>query len=195
MLTYRLKLWYNVGYGKAKEEAALMGHKIPERPDDGRDEMGQYKKRDFFERQGAAKSMGKTLTQADYKALEVLREMVRGYWTAFVDVVTAEKWRAMIEVRIEQAMQKDAQGNKAFELLARYALGDKAPTGTERKTRLEILVKQILESPLVLDADEVTAIATVEERHGVLAHYSANASAPAPSESETSDGRGAGGEK
>lgn len=172
-----------------------MGHKIPERPNDGRGEDGRYKKRDFFERKGAAKSMGKTLTQGDYKALEALREMIRGYWTAFVDVVTAEKWRAMIEVRIEQAMVKDAQGNKAFELLARYALGDKAPTGTERKTRLEILVKQILESPLVLSADEVEIVAAVEERHGLLAPPGADAGTPAPSEVETGSGRGAGGEE
>ncbi len=172
-----------------------MGHKVPERPDDGRDEKGQYKKRDFFERKGMAKHLGKTLTQADYHALDVLRDMVRGYWMVFADELTSEDWKEIIRSKIELAKEKSAQGNKAAELLFRYALGDKAPTGTERKTRLEILVKQILESPLVLSADEVKIVAAVEERHRLLAPSGTDAGTPAPSEVEAGGGRGASGKK
>ena len=148
-----------------------------------------------FERKGLSRTLGRSLTATDAQALRVLREMVRGYWITFADELTDDDWRGAIRARINMAQKENAQGNKAFELLARYALGDKAPTGHEQKTRLEILVKQILESPLVLNASEIKAIAVVEERHGLLAAPGSDADSSAPDTIEVGSGGGAGGQE
>lgn len=148
-----------------------------------------------FERKGLSRTLGRSLTATDAQALRVLREMVRGYWITFADELTDDDWRGAIRARINMAQKENAQGNKAFELLARYALGDKAPTGHEQKTRLEILVKQILESPLVLSTSEIKAIEIVEERHGLLAAPGPDADSLAPDTIEVSSRRGAGGQE
>ena len=148
-----------------------------------------------FERRGVAKMLGRSLTATDVAALKTLREMVRHYWLAFANELTDDDWRAAIRARIDMAKQKNAQGNKAFELLARYALGDKAPTGHEQKTRLEILVKQVLESPLILNASEVAAIEVVETRHGLLAPSGPDANSLAPDTTKVGSGRGESGQE
>lgn len=153
------------------------------------------KTRKKFEREGMSKSLGRTMTRSDHRALETLRDMVRGYWLEFADELTSNDWREIIRARIELAKTKTASGNKAAELIFRYALGDKAPTGHEQKTRLEILIKQVLESPLVINADEIEAIAIVEERHGLLAASGPDADSSAPVTVEAGGGRGEGGEK
>ena len=145
-----------------------------------------------FERKGMSQVLGRTLTRGDHQALGVLREMVRGYWLEFADELTTGDWREIIRARIEVAKTHTAAGNKAAELIFRYALGDKAPTGHEQKTRLEILIKQVLESPLVLNASEIEAIEIVENRHGLLAPSGPDADSSAPDEVEASGGRGAG---
>lgn len=142
-----------------------------------------------------SQTLGRTLTRSDHRALGVLREMVRHYWLEFADVLTTSDWRAIISARIEQAKTQTSAGNKAAELLFRYALGDKAPTGYEQKTRLEILVKQVLESPLILNASEVAAIEVVETRHGLLAAPGPDADPLAPGTAEVDSGRGAGGQE
>lgn len=148
-----------------------------------------------FERKGMSQTLGKTLTRSDHHALGTLREMVRSYWLEFADELTTGDWREIIRARIDLAKTKTAAGNKAAELIFRYALGDKAPTGHEQKTRLEILVKQVLESPLLLNADEVKAIAVVEERHGLLATSGSDADSSASVTVEANSRRGAGGEE
>lgn len=148
-----------------------------------------------FERKGMSQVLGRTLTRGDHQALGVLREMVRGYWLEFADELTTGDWREIIRARIEVAKTHTAAGNKAAELIFRYALGDKAPTGHEQKTRLEILVKQVLESPFLLNADEIKAVATVTERHGLLAASGPDANSSAPDTAEAGGGRGAGGQK
>ena len=139
--------------------------------------------------------LGRTLTRGDHQALSTLREMVRGYWLEFADELTTGDWREIIRARIDLAKEKTTAGNKAAELIFRYALGDKAPTGHEQKTRLEILIKQVLESPLILNASEIEAIEVVENRHGLLAPSGPDASSLAPDEVEVGGGRGAGGQE
>lgn len=148
-----------------------------------------------FERKGMSQVLGRTLTRTDHAALKTLREMVRHYWLEFADELTTGDWREIIRARIELAKKQNTAGNKAAELLFRYALGDKAPTGHEQKTRLEILVKQVLESPLILNASEVEAIATVTERHGLLATPGPDADSSAPDTIEVGSGGGAGGQE
>lgn len=176
LLTPRQKVWYN---GVMAEP--LDGHK--------------RKTSRKFERKGMSQVLGKTLTRGDHQALGVLREMVRGYWLEFADELTTGDWREIIRARITLAKTQTAAGNKAAELIFRYALGDKAPTGHEQKTRLEILIKQVLESPLIINADEVEAIAVVENRHGLLAASGPDADSSAPDEVEVSSGRRAGGQE
>jgi len=173
LLTPRQKVWYN----EAMSEP-LDGHKR------------ETSKR--FERKGLSRTLGRSLTSTDVQALSTLREMVRGYWLEFADELTTGDWREIIRARIEVAKTPTAAGNKAAELIFRYALGDKAPTGHEQKTRLEILIKQVLESPLVLNASEIEAIEVVENRHGLLAASGSDAGSPAPDKAEASGGRGAG---
>ena len=139
--------------------------------------------------------LGRTLTRGDHQGLSTLREMVRGYWLEFADELTTGDWREIIRARIDLAKEKTTAGNKAAELIFRYALGDKAPTGHEQKTRLEILIKQVLESPLILNASEIEAIEVVENRHGLLAPSGPDAGSSAPNKAEVGGGRGAGGQE
>lgn len=176
LLTPRQKVWYN---GAMTEP--LDGHK--------------RKTSKRFERQGTARAMGKTLVRGDYKALEAIREAVRIYWACFVKEMSEDDFSDIVRVRIDLAKEKTTAGNKAAELIFRYALGDKAPTGHEQKTRLEILIKQVLESPLILNASEIEAIEIVENRHGLLASSGPDAGASAPDEVEAGGGRGAGGQE
>ena len=148
-----------------------------------------------FERKGMSQVLGRTMTRGDHQALGVLREMVRGYWLVFADELTTGDWRKIIRARIDAAKMPTAAGNKAAELIFRYALGDKAPTGHEQKTRLEILIKQVLESPLIVNADEIEAIEIVENRHGLLAASGPDADSPAPDEIEAGGGRGTSGQE
>lgn len=174
LLTPGQKVWYNEAMAEP-----LDGHK--------------RKTSKKFERKGMSQVLGRTLTRGDHAALGVLREMVRGYWLIFADELDPDNdWREIIRARIELAKTTTAAGNKAAELIFRYALGDKAPTGHEQKTRLEILIKQVLESPLILNASEIEAIEIVENRHGLLAPSGPDADSSAPDAVEAGGGRGAG---
>ena len=166
-----------------------MGHKQPERVPDGHDDKGRFSGLSA-ERAGASKLMGRTLTPVDYKALKQIQQAVRGYWAALVSEVDADDWREIIQARIKAAKEDTPQGLKNAELLFRYLLGDRAPSGEGQVTRLEILVAAILKSPLIPSQQEVEALAIVAERSWIPADGSPASDPSAPSESEASGGRG-----
>jgi len=169
-----------------------MGHQIPERLDE-RNGKGRFTGRSA-ERAGAAKVMGRTLTATDHKALQRIQEYVRGKWSILTEEVNDDDWRKIIRARVEVAQEKTPQGLKNAELLFRYLLGDKAPSGEGQRTRLEVLVAAILRSPLVARPEEIEAIKIVAERTWIPADSSTVPNSPAPVENEVGGGRGEGGE-
>lgn len=164
------------------------GHPQPERLD-GRDDRGRFQGLSA-ERAGAAKLMGRTLTPNDYQALKQIQQAVRGYWAALVSEVDIEGWRAIIQARVNAAKADTPQGLKNAELLFRYLLGDKAPSGEGQRTRLEVLVAAVLKSPLVASEQEAEAIEIVAERTWLPADSGAVADPSASVSDETGGGRG-----
>ena len=169
-----------------------MGHQVPERLDD-RSDKGRFQGLSA-ERAGASKLMGRTLTPPDYKALKQIQQAVRGYWAALVSEIDIDDWRKIIKTRIEAAKKDTPQGLKNAELLFRYLLGDKAPSGEGQRTRLEVLVAAVLKSPLIASQQEIEAVKIVAERTWLPADSSPVPDSPAPIENEVGGGRGEGGE-
>jgi len=143
---------------------------------------------------GMANSLGRTLTAIDYHNLELIREGLRKHWLWYTDEMTEEDFKAIVRARIKQAKTQTAQGNKATEILFRYALGSEAPSADGgKKARIQILIEQLIQNAPAPSAEEIEAVEAIE---GEWVHTPPGAAANSSSsgETETGSGRGAGGE-
>lgn len=143
---------------------------------------------------GMANSLGRTLTATDYHNLELIREGLRKHWLWYTEEMKEDDFRAIVRARIEQAKEKNAQGNKATEILFRYALGSEAPSADGgKKARIQILIEQLIQNTPAPSAEEIEAVEAIEGEW-VHAPSGATADSSSPSEAEADSGRGASGE-
>lgn len=141
-----------------------------------------------------ATSLGRSLTETDRRNLALIREGLRHHWLWFHKEMTEDDFRAIVRTRIEQAKEKSAQGNKATEILFRYALGSEAPTGDRKESRISILIKEFIQNAPPISREEAEAAATIE---GEWVHTPSGTTADSssPSEAEADSRRGTSGQE
>jgi hypothetical protein len=161
--------------------------------DDGRQPDGTFAEgHKGHGRKGMRKSLGSNFTQADYKALAIVREGVRLRWSAFFEAYPIEDFIEHIKVLsiIGQDLTNKNTAIKAIELLWRYALGREAPAGKEKQERIHVILQQLFQQQVIeLRPEEIEAVASAGGRDWIPPSQGSATSAPAPEQAKA-DSRG-----